>query len=364
MFSGNDRRTVVKHPGGFYFREVRKGEFFASIIDFLTRFIQDIYTFAEHLLTPTNIFLSMSIPTTRSKAPAVVSINSDQCNGCGTCVSVCKDFGLEISDNKARVTDNSILGCVGCGHCMMACPTGVIAVEGRTLAPVQLFDLPPVENSASYEQLLALLQRRRSIREFQDKNVDTETINRILEAAQTAPAGIPPSDVHVLVLENKKQVRLFAEDFSSYLSSIRWIASNWFLKLMRPFVSTANYEMMHDFAKPVFDIYVDEMAKGKNWINYDAPLAMYFYGSPYSDPADPIIAATYAMIAGESLGLGTCMLGAMHPFIQNGKKARQFRERWGIKYPSREGLVVIFGYSAVKYKQGVKRSFADVKRVK
>ena len=112
MFSGNDRRTVVKHPGGFYFREVRKGEFFASIIDFLTRFIQDIYTFAEHLLTPANIFLSMSIPTTRSKAPAVVSINSDQCNGCGRCVTVCKNEGLELSDHKAHVTEQSIFGCI------------------------------------------------------------------------------------------------------------------------------------------------------------------------------------------------------------------------------------------------------------
>jgi len=121
--------------------------------------------------------------------------------------------------------------------------------------------------------------------------------------------------------------------------------------------------MMHSFIKPAFDIYIDSMNKGDNWINYDAPLAMYFYGSPYSDPADPIIAATYAMLAGESLGLGTCMLGAIHPFIQNGKRARLFREKYGIKYPSREGLFVIFGYSDVIYKKGVKRTFADIHRV-
>jgi len=53
----------------------------------------------------------------------------------------------------------------------------------------------------------------------------------------------------------------------------------------------------------------------------------------------------------------------MHPFIQHGKKARLFRERWGIKYASREGLVVIFGYSNVHYRQGVKRTFADIHRV-
>jgi len=61
--------------------------------------------------------------------------------------------------------------------------------------------------------------------------------------------------------------------------------------------------------------------------------------------------------------LGTCMLGAIHPFIQKGKKARLFRDKYGIKYPSREGLFVIFGYSDVKYTRGVKRTFADIHRI-
>jgi len=305
----------------------------------------------------------MSIPTSRDKEPANIFIDTAKCTGCGLCVDVCKDFGLEIINHKVEKSDKAVFGCIACGHCMMVCPTGVIAIEGRTLSPMQLFDLPDKKIVPNYESLLAMLQRRRSIREFKDVPVEKEKIDKILDAAQTAPMGLPPSDVHVLVLENKKQVRSFAEDFSGYLKGIRWLSSNWFLTLMRPFMGKANYEMMHNFVKPVFDIYVDDMDKGNNWINYDAPVAMYFYGSPYSDPADPIIAATYAMLAGEALGLGTCMLGAMHPFIQQGKKARLFRERWGIKYASREGLVVIFGYSKVHYHQGVKRTFADIHRV-
>jgi hypothetical protein len=54
------------------------------------------------------------------------------------------------------------------------------------------------------------------------------------------------------------------------------------------------------------------------------------------------------------------MLGGIHPLIQNGKKARQFREQYGIKSKSREGLFVIFGYPAVIYRKGIKRTFASV----
>ena len=305
----------------------------------------------------------MSIPTSRDNEPANVFIDIDKCTGCGLWVEVCKDFSFKIVDHKVVKSDTPVFGCVACGHCMMICPTGVIAIEGRSLSPVELFNLPDKSNVPSYESLLAILQRRRSIREFKDIPVEQEKINQILEAAQTAPMGIPPSDVHVMILENKTLVHNFAFEFSNYLKGIRWIASGWFLALMRPFWGKANNDMMQNFMKPVFDVYVNSMDKGENWINYDAPLAMYFYGSPYCDPADPIVAATYAMIAGESLGLGTCMLGAIHPFIQNGKKARLFREKYGIKYPSREGLFVIFGYTDVIYKRGVKRTFADIHRV-
>lgn len=306
---------------------------------------------------------NMAIPTTRTKEKAKVSIDPNNCNGCGACVAVCKDFGIKIIDHKATVVEDSVFGCLACGHCMMVCPTGVIAVEGRTLAPTQLVELPEAAKAASFDALYALLQRRRSIREFKDIPVETEKINQILDAAQTAPSGLPPSDVHVLVLENKQQVRAFARDFSAYLKTIRWMSSQWFLQLMRPFLKRSTSEMMNNFVKPVFDLYVDDMDRGQNWINYDAPVALYFYGSPYSDPADPLIAATYAMLAAEALGLGTCMLGAIHPFLQHGKKARLFREKWGIKHPSHEGLVVIVGYSAVHYQKGVKRSFADIHRI-
>jgi ferredoxin len=305
----------------------------------------------------------MAIPTSRAKEPAKILINTELCNGCGKCVEVCTDFNFKIVDHKIQLSNHSLFGCVACGHCMMVCPTGTIAIEGRELSENDLFELPSKDAVPSYESLLTMLQRRRSTREFKEIDVEETVIQKILDAAQTAPMGLPPSDVHVIVFDSKTKVRAFAEDFSKYLSGIRWMVSKWFLTLMRPFWGKANDEMMRGFIKPVFDIYVDEMKKGKNWINYDAPLAMYFYGSPYTDPADSIVAATYAMLAGESLGLGTCMLGAVHPFIQYGKKARRLREKYGIKYPSREGLFVIFGYSKVHYKKGVKRTFADIHRV-
>ena len=306
----------------------------------------------------------MAIPTSRTNEKAEIRIDESKCNGCGLCVEVCKDFNFQIINKKVALTGNPLFGCIACGHCMAICPTGAIEISGRELSADDLFKLPGKETAANYDSLLNLLESRRSIREFTDKSVDPEIIQKIIAAAATAPMGIPPSDVHLMILDSREKVRKFSQDFCNFLLSIRWIVSDWFLLLMRPFWGKSNDEMARKFIKPVIQIYTDSMKKGTDFVTYDAPLAIYFYGSPYTDPADPIIAATYAMIAGESLGLGTCMLGAIHPFIQYGGKSKKFREKYGIKFKSREGLFVIFGYPKVNYKKGIKRTFASIDIVK
>jgi ferredoxin len=302
----------------------------------------------------------LAVPTSRTKTKAEIRISTEKCTGCGLCVSVCKDFGLEMVDGKVRVNDHPLFGCLGCGHCMAICPTGAIEIHGRTLSPDDLFDLADMGKAATYEQLLFLLQRRRSIREFKETPVDRDLIGKILDAARTAPMGLPPSDVNVLVLDSGEKVRAFAEDFCSYLEGMKWIVSNRFLFLMRPFWGKSTDELFRRFIKPLFHVYTENMRNGVNLVNYDAPLAMYFYGTPYSDPADPVVAATYSMIAAEALGLGACMIGGVHPFIQNGRKAKEFRKRQGIKFASREGLFVIFGHPQVKYGKGIRRTFASI----
>ncbi len=244
---------------------------------------------------------------------------------------------------------------------MAVCPTGAIRVTGRELSSADLFSLPSRTAKADFPHLLALLQRRRSIRTFTDKEVGPELINKIVQAAQTAPMGLPPSDVNILILAGKEQTRGFAQDFANYLKGLRFLTNRGFLLLMRPFWGKETDALFHSFIKPMFRAYTtDGLDRGINTITYDAPLALYFYGSAYCDPADPIVAATYAMVAAESLGLGTCMLGAIHPFLQFGRKAKQFRAQHQIHGPSKEGLFVLFGYPQHTFTKGIKRSFASV----
>jgi len=301
----------------------------------------------------------MPIPTSRTHEAGHTIIDQGKCTGCGLCVEVCSDNVIEIIDGKAVATQKgSVFGCIGCGQCMAVCPEGAVSVTGRMISPDDVFPLADRSEMASYDALVKLYQDRRSIRDFKDKPVEQEFVDKILEAAVMAPSGIPPTDVSVMVLNGKDKVFQFSKDYCDYLDSLKWMVSPMGLVFMRMFYGKANGDMFRDFIKPVINSYTGYMKEGRNLVMYDAPLAFYFYGSPYSDPADPIIACTYAMHAAESLGLGTCMLGAVHPFIQSGSAARKFREKHGIRCKSREGLFLAIGYPAIRFRKGIHRTFA------
>ena len=80
--------------------------------------------------------------------------------------------------------------------------------------------------------------------------------------------------------------------------------------------------------------------------------------SPYADPADPLISATYAMLAAEALGLGSCMIGTPAQFIKYSKK---LKKKYGIPERNTQGIMVIFGYPQVKFTRSIKRSLGGVR---
>ena len=301
----------------------------------------------------------MAIPTSRTAEAGEIAVDNSKCNGCGLCVEVCSDLEFKIINGKAVPSGTSVFGCIGCGHCMALCPQDAIKITGRDLSVSDIF---PLEDKvkANFVDFYSLLQSRRSIRKFKDQEVSPDKIEKILQAAQMAPMGIPPSDVNVLVIRGSEKNHQFASDFCDLLNNQQWLVSKWFIYLMRLFQGKEVGNYFRNFIRPLVHTYIDFMKDGKNAITYDAPLALYFYGTIYSDPADPVIAATYAMLAAESLGLATCMIGGAHPFLQNGPAAEKFRIKYGIRQKSRAGLILLVGYPKIKFRRGINRSFAHI----
>jgi ferredoxin len=287
----------------------------------------------------------------------VPTVDPSTCTSCGLCIKACTDGVLTLEDGKVTVGEGIFVGCIACGHCVAVCPSGSITVAGRGMTPDDGFELPPAFQRATADQLDALLAARRSIRRFTAREVDRATVNRILEMTSTAPMGIPPSDVSAVVFRGADRVQAFAADACDAFRRMAWFFSPVMLAVMRPFMGKENYLAMRDFVKPLLQTLVKKQSEGEDWFTYNAPAALLFHHGPMADPADCHIAATYAMLAAESLGLGSCMLGTTVAL----NNAKPFKVKYGIPPKNKIGLGLVLGYPAVKFHNGVRRRLASVK---
>ncbi len=293
-------------------------------------------------------------------ARAIPSIDRNTCTGCGLCAIVCGGEPLVLRDKRIEIDPDASLGCLGCGQCAAVCPTGSITVQGRNLLPGDLFDLPPKSARATPGQLEALLLPRRSIRHFTDEEVSRDLVDKIVSMSSTAPMGIPPSQVGVVVFHGRNKVKAFSDDVMVSLRRALKILTPATLVLFRPFISRADFEGLRGFVLPLGSVIEREEQRGHDPVLYGAPCALLFHRTRYADPADPAIAATYAMLAAESLGLGTCMIGLVGAFMERDKK---LMSKYGIPRGNKLGLVLLIGHPSVHFKRGIRRRFDSVKFV-
>jgi hypothetical protein len=127
------------------------------------------------------------------------------------------------------------------------------------------------------------------------------------------------------------------------------------LALLRPFLKQATYRQLRSFILPLGRDIVAANKRGEDKVLYDAPTALLFHVSPYADAADAVIACTYAMIAAEALGLGSCMIGCVAPPLSRNRK---LCAKHGIPAGHKPALVLILGHPAVSYRRAVRRRFS------
>jgi ferredoxin len=299
----------------------------------------------------------MAIQTGRATDSGQVTIDRDRCTVCGACAEICPSETLSLANDEIRVDPEGIFGCIACAQCMAVCPEECIEVTGRDLSPADMLPLPGESERANYRQLHALLLSRRSARRFSSRDVEQSVIAQIIASVSTAPMGIPPSEVEIMVIDRRDKMKEFGDDVVTAMRKSLPVLSLFASPLARPFIGRETYLSMKTFIRPLARFLIQSREKGNDCLLYNAPLAMYFHASSFADPAVPMISATYATITAESLGLGSCMIGTIAPFISRSKETMK---KWGIPAKNRQGIMVIFGYPTTKYRRAVKRRLARV----
>lgn len=286
-------------------------------------------------------------------------IDADACTACGRCVRTCPDEVLVQESGKVVVGPGLFLGCVACGHCMAVCPSGAIRVSGRGMTPEDRIELPPLHHRATADQFESLATARRSVRRFLPRDVPREILEQIVRVATTAPMGIPPHEVGAVVFPNRSTVQAFAGEACASFERMGRFFHPIVLAMMRPFVGKHQYEAFRDFIRPLLLMLPNMRKQGRDAFTYDAPAALLFHVGPMGDPADCAIVATYAMLAAESLGLGSCMLGTTVALTRD----KRLKAKYGIPEQDKVGVSLVLGYPAAEFRHAIRRRLASVRYV-
>ncbi len=116
--------------------------------------------------------------------------------------------------------------------------------------PLSINALPPEEQRTNAEQFYQLLNRRRTVREYSDKEVPVELIEKAILTAGTAPSGANMQPWRFVVVKNKevkRQIREAAEK-EEYESYHNRMSEKWLRRLAvlgtdehKPFLEIAPY---------------------------------------------------------------------------------------------------------------------------
>ena len=287
------------------------------------------------------------------------SIDEAACTLCGRCGDVCPSFCIRMKDGKPVVVSDGKFGCLACGHCMAVCPSGAVRVTGRGMTAEDVFPLPPAAARATTAALEGLFQARRSTRHYEDKPVEEAVIDRLLAMSSTAPMGFPPSPVGVVVINGKERVQELAKDLTVAFKKWLFLGTPVGSVILRLMMDKLSVEMMRNFVLPVAKVIIEARKENRDLLFYDAPCVILFH-YPMKDTVDSTIACSFATMAAEALGLGSCMIGTVPPALQGNNK---LKTKWGIPEKNFPSIAMALGYPSVKFRNGIRRRFKSVEYV-
>lgn len=144
-----------------------------------------------------------------AEAMSLFSVDQQKCNRDKICVQACPVGIIAWSEEKQlpMPTKDAESVCIKCGHCVAVCPTAAFSHQAMT--PDQCV---PIERDIhpSAEQAVQFLLSRRSIRVYQNKSANKETLAKLADVARCAPSGINTQPTEWLIIEDSAEVNRLA----------------------------------------------------------------------------------------------------------------------------------------------------------
>jgi len=267
------------------------------------------------------------------------TVDEKKCKRDGICVAECPLRIIEMKDASSAPTpvEEAEQMCIRCGHCVAVCPHGAMSLTDMNTA-----DCPPVRKDMvlSIARTEHFLRSRRSIRTYQDREVERDKLGKLIEIARYAPTGSNSQQVKWLVVNSRKRVREMA---GLVVDLIRHMVAE-----KHPMAESYRLSGM-----------VKAWEAGIDLIGRDAPgLVITHAPKDYMvAQVDCTIALTFLDLAAPSFGLGTCWAGF---FMIAASHWPPLRQAFALPEGNACFGAMMIGYPKYKYHRLPLRKGADI----
>lgn len=87
-----------------------------------------------------------------------------------------------------------------CGHCVAICPTGAISIPDYDMSDVEEFEKERF--GFDIERFLYTIKARRSIRNYEERPVEREKLEKILQAGRYTATGVNRQDCRFIIVQD------------------------------------------------------------------------------------------------------------------------------------------------------------------
>jgi len=284
-------------------------------------------------------------------------IDPEACVGCGACITACPSRMLALADGMAAVRGS---GCIGCCHCEAVCPSGAVVVDVgdgwaeafSTFAPTGEVSppgrFPPAE-------LVDLMRSRRSCRRYAARAVPGPVLEDLIRAAVTAPSGTNSQAWTFTVLASREAVMHLGEAVAGFFRRLNKLAANSIIRRALALVGRRELEAYYqEHCQSVTAALADWDRDRTDRLFHGATAVILIGSRPgASCPAeDALLAAGNLLLAAHAMGLGSCLIGYAVEAIRHDSR---IGETVGIAPGEAVHAVVALGWPAVSYARPARR---------
>ena len=258
----------------------------------------------------------------------MIIIDQEKCIGCGLCAGDCVFKSIAIKDGKATYNRQ----CMQCGHCVAICPMNAVSIPDYEMGDVE--ELDTGRFGFDVDQLLHTIKARRSIRKYEDKSIEHEKLEKIIQAGRYTATAVNRQDSRFIVVQKEL----------TELKNIIWNGIDY---------AVDHPENTGEGLLTLFKSLADKHSRGIDFLFRNAPVVLYIAAE---EPQSSCLAAQNMELAAISQGLGVLYNGYLSDATNNNAEAC----KWLGLENKKVQICMLIGYPDVVYKRTAPRREADV----